>query len=366
MTKNNHSRIYESVAALTVRWSVLPFVATALSLTFFLSGCAALQDTAEVDEPVAVEEPVDPDFQDYTQDLPDTDVTIDMVAVPGGTFMMGRDPGEDGYQSHEGPQREVRIDPFWMSSHEITWEQFDLFAREVIEDELDSDLMAHFGIETDAITAPSPTYGDETFGMGRDGRPAISMTHYAAIIYSMWLTVQTGEFHRLPTEAEWEFACRGGAADSYSLGGDPDLLEDYEWHRGNSDGSYNQVALKNPNPLGLYDMKGNVAEWVMDEFHEDYHERLSDNEVNDNPWFRPDVLYPRSVRGGSYRDEPSMIRCTQRRGSDARWSRGDPQIPKSVWWHTDVNYVGFRVVRPKEAPPLEVIEEFWIEPMLDF
>ncbi len=331
------------------------------------TGCSALFGTSDADEETtrpAAEVETDPDFQPYTQDIPGTEVTMDMVPVQGGTFAMGRAADEDGKEPHEGPQRDVHVDSFWMSAHEITWDQYDLFAREVVDQEIAQEYMERFEIPPDAITTPSAPYGDETFGMGRDGRPAVSMTHYAAVIYAMWMTGKTGEFHRLPTEAEWEYACRGGVYGNYELKSDESALDNHEWYGANSDNSYQRVASKEPNPLGLYDMKGNVAEWTMDEFHEDYHDRL-EGEVAENPWFKPEVLYPRAVRGGTFRQPAEDIRCTQRRGSEGRWSRGDPQIPRSVWWHTNASFVGFRLVRPKETPSKEEIEEYWIKPILD-
>ncbi|MDI6401451.1 SUMF1/EgtB/PvdO family nonheme iron enzyme [Balneolaceae bacterium ANBcel3] len=304
------------------------------------------------------------DFPAYSQQIPGTEVLIDMVPIPGGTFMMGRSSDEPGKQAHEGPKTEVTVDPFWMSKHEITWEQYDLFASQIVDRQISAETMAKFGIEAEALTAPSAPYGDATFGMGRDNRPAIGMTHYAAVIYAMWITAVTGEFHRLPTEAEWEFACRAGSETSYYFDANEYELDDFEWHAENSNRSYQGVAAKKANPFGLHDMMGNIAEWTMDEFHEDYHERIREGKQN-NPWFNPEVLYPRTIRGGSFRDQPDDIRCTTRRGSDPRWSRGDPQIPRSMWWHTNAPFVGFRLVRPKEAPPLEEIEEFWIMPILD-
>ena len=304
------------------------------------------------------------DFEPYSQKIPGTDVEINMVPVEGGTYTMGRDDGE----ANEGPAREVEVESFWMAEHEMTWEQYDLFVREAtsdLEQQIASDAEDLYGLTADAVSLPTAPYVDMSFGMGRDGYPAISMTHYAAVMYAKWLTAKTGEFHRLPTEAEWEYACRGGIEGGYAFDGNAGALEDYEWHEDNSDRSYNSVADKQANPLGLYDMKGNVSEWTMDQYHEDYYEML-EGDVAVNPWFKPDELYPRAVRGGSWRDTPEEARCTQRRGSEERWKRQDPQVPKSLWWHTSADFVGFRVIRPKETPSREEMEEYWIEPMEDY
>ena len=112
-----------------------------------------------------------------------------------------------------------------------------------------------------------------SFGMGKENFPAISMTHYAAVKYCKWLTAKTGHFYRLATEAEWEYACRAGSNTRYSFGDDESKLGDYAWYYGNSDSKYQQVGKKKPNPWGLYDMHGNVAEWVLDAYVTDYNQR---------------------------------------------------------------------------------------------
>ncbi|REL33053.1 formylglycine-generating enzyme family protein [Rhodohalobacter sp. SW132] len=307
-------------------------------------------------------------FTDYTIEIPGSEVELNMVAVPGGTFSMGSPQDEPGRSENEGPRREITVDSFWMGKHEISWSQYDLFANEVIsrlEEELADGSGRGIEIEADAISTPTPPYVDMTFGMGRDGYPAISMTHYAAIMYAKWLTAKTGDFYRLPTEAEWEYACRAGTETAYHFGNSTDEIDRYVWHSGNSDRSYNRVATKESNAFGLYDMSGNLAEWTMDQYYEDYFERLEEDPA-DNPWFRPTELYPRSVRGGSWQDDVEDQRCAKRRGSQERWKMLDPQMPKSLWWHTSAQFVGFRLVRPVETPPAEVIEQYWIEEMQDF
>lgn len=314
--------------------------------------------------------PVIPGFDSYTEVIPDSDISIEMQAIPGGTFMMGRPAREDGKMPHEGPQREVRVDDFWMSMHLITWSQYDLFLTETVEqlqEELRPEILEKLGTDSDAFSFPSPAYGDKTYGMGegQDGYPAISITHFAAVEYAKWLSVKTGQFYRLATEAEWEYACRAGSKAVYAHGSDDPLgLDAFEWHRDNSSRSYQKVGQKKPNAFGLHDMQGNLSEWVIDQFFEDYHERL-EGDVAENPVFFPDKLYPRSVRGGSWRDDPADIRCTTRRGSTVAWSRGDPQIPRSMWWHTNAPFVGFRLVRPRVVPEPEEAGRFWIDPMLD-
>lgn len=317
------------------------------------------------------------DMEAFTEEIPGTGQSFDMVPVPGGTFLMGN-------------QHLVEVEPFWMSSHEVTWNLYNLFVEENIENlrrdlwrvlydvdiEWDADAIAsptltdevlevlrEADIPADVISKPSPAYGDLSGGMGTDGFPAINMTHYAAHMFTRWLTVKTGNFYRLATEAEWEFACRAGQTGNYSP---PNSVDNYAWHRGNSDRAYNRVATKQPNGFGLYDMLGNVAEYTLDQFFTDYFERL-DGEPASSPWFKPTELYPRSVRGGSWMDPAEYASCLQRRGSSPNWKRNDPQLPKSMWWHTNAYFVGFRVIMPKNQPDsVPEIESWWIDPIQDY
>lgn len=307
-------------------------------------------------------------FENYTEVIPGYEIDLEMVAVPGGVFIKGSPDNEVGRSKNEGPQRKVKVDSFWMGKFEVTWNQYDPFANEVEErlaEELAINRDREVVIPADVLSTPTPPYVDMTFGMGRDGFPAVNMTHYAAVMYAKWLTAKTGHFYRLPTEAEWEYACRAGTESAYHFGETADEIDEYVWHSGNSDRSYNRVGTKKKNNYGIHDLSGNIAEWTMDQFYEDYFEKL-EGDPSYNPWFKPDRLYPRSVRGGSWQDDPEEQRCAKRRGSQERWKQLDPQMPKSVWWHTSAPFIGFRLVRPKVTPSPEVIEEYWIEEMEDF
>lgn len=327
-------------------------------------------------------EPVSETAQ-YTEEIPGSEEEIEMALVPGGTYEMG--PFENG-EIHE-----VKVDSFWIARYEITWDEYNLFRDEVLEDirtqvyknlygvDIDADavssptlteealdLLRDNDIPADIISLPSPPYSDMTAGMGTDGFPAVSMTHYAAFMFTKWLTVKTGNFYRLPTEAEWEYACRAANPDAYEPITDQDELNRFAWHRDNSDRKYHQPGKKEPNALGIYDMLGNVAEWTFDQYYEDYVSQLEHNPA-DNPFFKPAQLYPRSVRGGSWMDPAASASCLQRRGSNPNWKMRDPQLPKSLWWHTNAPFVGFRVVRPVNEPnSVDEMEEYWIEAIQDY
>ncbi|WP_221930105.1 formylglycine-generating enzyme family protein [Fodinibius sediminis] len=304
------------------------------------------------------------EFVPYEEHIPESEESIEMVPVEGGTFMMGSPEDETGREADEGPRNKVKVDDFWMGKYEITWQEYDLFVEEKLEN-VSTPSGGEVNVEADAVSLPTPPYIDMSFGMGRDGYPAINMTQYAAIMYAKWLTAETGHFYRLPTEAEWEYACRAGGNSTYTYGDDQSELDKYAWYKGNSDGGYQKIGTKEPNALGIYDIHGNVAEWTMDQYDENYYEQF-EGSTADNPWLKPEELYPRSLRGGSWQDEPAKLRCAERRGSEAKWKQLDPQLPKSLWWLTNAPFVGFRLVRPADPPPQQEIEEYWLEAIEDY
>ena len=295
-------------------------------------------------------------FEPYAQEIPGTKISFKMTPIPGGSFMMGSPETEEKRNEDEGPQVNVEIEAFWMGVHEVTFDEYEVYRQK----ELDK---APEGKEAewnaDAVTRPSPPYEDPTFGMGEYGFPAASMTQYAALHYCKWLTEKTGVFYRLPTEAEWEYACRAGTSTAYYFGDNLDSLDQHAWHYENSDEAYHKVGSKLPNPWGLYDMHGNVAEWTLDQYTEDYFSKLEADKGASSPWVTPTKLHPRTVKGGSWDDDPETLRSAARTESSMVWKRRDPQIPKSFWWNTDSPFVGFRIVRPHKQPTPEEIAEFW-------
>jgi formylglycine-generating enzyme len=304
----------------------------------------------------------------YRAMIPGSEVTFDMVPVPAGTFTMGSPEGEPGRAATEGPQFQVRIDPFWIGRCEVSWAEYkqylEMFAvfkefqtrnvRAATPDSL-----------ADAVTAPSRLYDPTfTFDKGDDPRlPAVSMSQFAARQYTKWLSGLTGQFWRLPTEAEWEYACRAGSTAAYSCGDDAATLADYAWYFGNADDTPHPVGEKLPNAWGLHDMHGNALEWVLDELLADGYARFAGGTVaaaDAIVW--PKKLYPRVLRGGSWDSDPADCRSAARLGSnDREWTETDPNLPKSPWWFTDgpALAVGFRVVRPLTAPAASDRGRYW-------
>ena len=271
--------------------------------------------------------------------IPGSTLTMRMSAVKGGAFRMGE----------KTRAKTVRVSDFWMGAFEVTHDQFAVFFQ---DDGLSQ------GSKVDAVTRPTTQYIDLSWGMGKEGGyPVNSMSQDAALMFCRWLHTKTGVFYRLPTEAEWEFACRAGSPSATPAGVDPKAIDAHAWHAGNSKGRYQKVGQKKPNAWGLYDMLGNLAEWTLDGYVPDPLTALADSAVD--PVVLPKSRYPRTVRGGSYLDARERMKATQRVGSDLSWNKRDPQVPKSRWWLTDGMFVGFRVVRPRLQPTPEEAEKFY-------
>lgn len=290
-------------------------------------------------------------FLNYTEEL--DNLSIEMVAIPGGTFQMGNEDSTNA-KANELPLHEVQIDSFWLAKYEVTWDLYEKWLNRDKSNETFSDQTNKLAIEVDAISGASTPYIDMSFGMGKEGYPATSMTQYGGLTFCKWLSAKTGHFYRLPTEAEWEYACKKGL--------DTIELTEKAWYRDNSDEAYHKVGEKPANALGIHDMLGNVAEWTMDQYIEDFYQKSPKNA----PWAYPTELYPRIVRGGSWKDKTNRCNCTYRRKSHPNWKQIDPQLPKSRWWHTSAPFVGIRLVRPYKTPSPEEIKKYWLPPIDDY
>jgi formylglycine-generating enzyme required for sulfatase activity len=299
------------------------------------------------------------EMKSYVERIEHTPAKIEMIPIRGGTFRMGSPDSEEGRNADEGPVHEVKVAPFWMAKTEIPWDAYDVWAsdldvfnRTVNKIEATArDLLA----DEYQKSQPTKPYTDMTFGMGKNGYPAICMTQHAARVYCKWLTKKTGRYYRLPTEAEWEYACRAATETAYSFGDDPSALEEYAWFDANAGEGYHKVGQKKPNPWGLHDMHGNVAEWVLDQHTPDGYSL----DLNVNPLGIPKTLYPRVVRGGAWDKPAETCRSAAREGSTEDWIAQDPNVPVSIWYLTDALHVGFRIVRPLTEPSEEEKKTFW-------
>ena len=295
----------------------------------------------------------------YTARIPGSEVTFQMVPIPGGTFQMGSPPDEAGRRKDEGPEVEVRIASFWMSAHEITWGEYKQYMALLdVFRSFDAQGIRAVTAERkcDAVTAPSRLYDpDSTFASGDDPRqPAVMMTQYAARQYTHWLSRISGQFYRLPSEAEWEYACRAGSTTPYHFDPKTGQLADYAWYQENAKRRTHVVGEKKPNAWGLFDMHGNVAEWVLDAYrdsgYEDFRGQARDAAAA-IAW--PTRPFPIAARGGSWEMTAAACRSAARLASDdEEWKIDDPNLPASPWWYTasPSTGVGFRIVRPLDPP----------------
>ena len=299
---------------------------------------------------------------DYTETIPLTEAKFDLIALPEGTFRMGSPNQEEGRNADEPDWRDVAVSAFWIGKHEVTWAEFAPFAMPSEKDKLARNFNGSPrdpGEATrwiDWISAPTLVYASPDMGMGlEDDYPAVGMTQHAANKYCQWVSWQTGRYYRLPTEAEWEYACRAGTTgpfhcpveelQDYAVF-DPDMKRD----------RYEKVGTKKPNPWGIYDMHGNVQEWCLDGYSSTAYGILPKKD----PWFRATQRYPRIARGGSFYDgDPKHLRSAHRGYSHPNWNMQDPQLPQSIWWLADAMWQGFRVVRPVNLPSEEEVYEAW-------
>ncbi|MCR9052106.1 MAG: SUMF1/EgtB/PvdO family nonheme iron enzyme [Phaeodactylibacter xiamenensis] len=265
------------------------------------------------------------------------EVGLEMVRVAGGTFTMGCASEErDGdCDDDEQPAHKVTVDTFYMSVHVVTVGQFAAFIEDSgYKTDADKEGWSYIWTGSDFEEKEGVNWKCDVSGQVRPQEeyrhPVIHVSWNDAVAYADWLSQKTGQNYRLPTEAEWEYAARGGEAgakDAFLYSGSNDI-DAVAWHYGNSNSRTHEVGQKQPNQLGLYDMSGNVWEWVQDCWHEDYKGAPEDGsawlESNDGNCGR------RVVRGGSL----FLITNDCRVASRYRSSTGDR-----------FNDLGFRLAR---------------------
>ena len=301
-------------------------------------------------------------FENFMETIPGTAASISMIAVPGGEFTMGSPSDEPFRKENEGPQRKVKVSPFFMGEVEVTWDQFWAFYSETMSEGRTPPAVIYANNsreDIDAVSGPTPPFGLPDQGWGMGSRPAITMTHYSAQTFCQWLSLKTGKKYRLPTEAEWEYAARGGTATPYFFEGNPKKLSNEGFLKSifkpDTTGIYSHAVYVNnsgnrtqepsearPNPFGLKNMLGNVMEYCSDWYAEDAYKSVSDGELDPKG---PSEGTEHVVRGGHYNSDAAELRSAARSHTEHDdWLRTDPQNPKSIWWYSDVKGIGFRVV----------------------
>lgn len=301
-------------------------------------------------------------FVNFEEQVPQTTAAIRMIAVPGGEFMMGSPKNEPFRNEDEGPQKKVKVSPFFMSEVEVTWHQFWEFYNETMSEGRTPPAKIYANNQRedcDAVSGPTPPFGFPDQGWGMGERPAITMSYYSAQTFCQWLSLKTGRKYRLPTEAEWEYAARGGTSTPYFFEGSPKdysresfmskfkgvdttMIRRYVVYDEVSRGRTQEASSVKANPFGLKNMLGNVMEYCSDWYAEDAYSKLADGAVDPKG---PESGTEHVVRGGSYADDASKVRCASRSHSfNDAWLKTDPQNPKSIWWYSDIKGIGFRIV----------------------
>lgn len=300
-------------------------------------------------------------FQNFTEQIPESPVSFHMIAVPGGSFKMGSPDKEPFRKEDEGPIRNVTVSSFFMSEVEVTWDMYwNFYANTMSEGRIPPEAVFanNSRPDVDAVSGPTPPFGFPDQGWGGGDRPAITMTHYAAETFCQWLSLVTGKKYRLPTEAEWEYAARGGTETPYFFEGNPkkfsnegfwrkffsadtDIISDYVIYENNSRNRTQEPSEIKPNPFGLKNMLGNVMEYCADKYDPEAYRKSGESVTN--PLATEGTEWV--VRGGNYTSDAADVRSAARdytRHDD--WLRTDPQQPKSIWWYSDVKGIGFRLV----------------------
>jgi len=298
-------------------------------------------------------------FENYTEQIPGTMVSFNMVAIPGGKFEMGS-PENEPFRNADETLHEVTVSPFFMSEVEVTWNQYWAFFANTMSEGRTSPEQVYANNsnpDVDAISGPTPPFGFPDQGWGSGDRPAITMTHYAAETFCQWLSMKTGKKYRLPTEAEWEYAARGGKETPYFFEGNPkdfsdqgfmrkffaaktDSISSYVIYAKNSQNRTQEPVSVKANPFGLKNMLGNVLEYCADKYDPEAYKKTANATdplvTEGEEWV---------VRGGNYTSDAADLRCAARAHTEhAAWLKTDPQQPKSIWWYSDIKGIGFRVV----------------------
>lgn len=243
---------------------------------------------------------------------------IEMALIPAGEFIMGDDKGD----ADEKPAHKVQVGAFHIDSREVSQENYESLMKQ----------------------NPSKFKGPD--------KPVEQVDWYRAVLYCNMRSLKEGlkpcydpstlacnfeaDGYRLPTEAEWEYACRAGTQTKYFFGDDPAKLKTYAWFKANADKATHPVGQKNPNPWGLYDMHGNVAEWCHDVYGETYYPKSEGKDPRG-----PSAGNKRVLRGGGWSANDDACRSAIRASENARFA--DACFGSDAY--------GFRCVR--KAPPQE-------------
>ncbi len=243
---------------------------------------------------------------------------LDMIQIEGGTFMMGSEEN-----IHEQPVHEVQVTDFYLGKYPVTVKQYMEFVEETgtrYPEWLDQ------GNRYNIFTGTDNHYKPLEAVLLKENHPIVGISWMDAMAYCKWLGEKTRKEYRLPSEAEWEYAARGGRLSSGFKYSGSNKLKEVGWYSKNSQEETKGVGLKLPNELGLYDMSGNVLEWCADYWHGSFKGAPS----NGSAWIKGGDKDDRVVRGGSWDDDDRLCRVSYRLGD---------------YVYDRLNFVGFRVAR---------------------
>jgi formylglycine-generating enzyme required for sulfatase activity len=238
--------------------------------------------------------------------------------IPAGEFEMGSPENDPNARNDEKPQHRVWITrPFYLGIHPVTRGQFRRFV-EATRHQTEAEQDGKGGWVWDAaadkwVQDPKLTWRTPGFEQTND-HPVVIVSWNDALAFSDWLTRQEGQEYRLPTEAEWEYACRAGTATRFSFKGDKLALGRYAWYKDNSNNQTHPVGQKEPNGFGLYDMHGNVWEWCWDWYEAEYYRQMPADDASPDPRGPGRAAY-RVIRGESWASRAEDARSARRGGS---------------------------------------------------
>jgi formylglycine-generating enzyme required for sulfatase activity/cytochrome c5 len=239
---------------------------------------------------------------------------------------VGSPADEAGRDKSDLPQKKIKVKPFWMERFEVSWAEYLPYVF-IDQSQVLRQVDKLEGIvDKDGISHPTKPYGSVYRERGEKGYPAIGMGLPGALGYCQWISKKTGKKYRLPTEDEWEYACRAGSAKAFFWGDDPAQAKEYGWFKDNSKDTTHPLGKLKPNPFGLYDIVGNVTEWCAP----------------------PNTNAPHVARGGAFTEGVARLRSSARMIETPEWNEYDPQFPQSIWWLSAADFIGFRVVRSLE------------------
>ncbi|MBE9088772.1 SUMF1/EgtB/PvdO family nonheme iron enzyme [Microcystis aeruginosa LEGE 11464] len=214
----------------------------------------------------------------FTENLPNG-VTLEMVGLPAGQFLMGSPDSDPDARDNEKPQHQVKVNSFAIGKYPVTQAQYQ------------------------AVMGTNPSRFQNN-----PQNPVEDVSWNDAQAFCQKLSQITGKTYRLPTEAEWEYACRAGTTTRFYFGDDANQLGDYAWYKGNSQQTTHPVGQKKPNAWGLYDMSGNVWEWCEDDWHDNYIGAPKDGSA----WLKNGNDNRSPLRGGSWYNVPANCRSAYR------------------------------------------------------